>query len=111
MELEKAPIPTTEDEQNLIGSAVQNAEGVIKEQLDAKSGPIQYLLQPREKLDEQSDKLVSRHTRNTRHMSSRKLTVTQSNALNPQTLQQQTDAMADEGFFEQNGDEYLGLDD
>jgi D-alanyl-D-alanine carboxypeptidase len=58
MELEKAALPTTEEEQNLIGSAVQNAEGVIKEQLDAKSGPIQYMLLPREKRDEQSDKLV-----------------------------------------------------
>ncbi|PCG97666.1 Hypothetical protein PENO1_062160 [Penicillium occitanis (nom. inval.)] len=91
MELEKAAIPATEDEKNLIRSAVRNVESVIKEQLDAKSRPIQYLLQPRENRDEESDKL--------------------SNALNPQTLQQQADAMVDEVFFEQNGDEYLGLDD
>lgn len=76
MELEKTALPVTEDEQNLIGSAVQNAEGVIKEQLDAKSGPVQYLVQPREKRDEQADKLVSWHTRNIRHNNSHKLTVT-----------------------------------
>ncbi|RAO66507.1 uncharacterized protein BHQ10_002519 [Talaromyces amestolkiae] len=91
MELEKTALPATEDEQNLIGSAVQNAEGVIKDQLDAKSGPVHYLVQPREKRDEQADKL--------------------SNALKPEILQQQADALADEGFFEQNSLEYLGLDD
>lgn len=75
MELEKAGLPASEDEQNLIGSAVQNAEGVIKEQLDAKSGPIQYLVQPREKRDEQADRLVSRQTHNIRYRSSQKLKV------------------------------------
>jgi hypothetical protein len=76
MELEKAAIPATEDEKNLISSAVRNVESVIKEQLDAKSGPIQYLLQPREKRDEESDKLVSRLTRYIRYRNSHKLTIT-----------------------------------
>lgn len=47
-----------DEEKALITDSVGNAENIVKGQMDAKSGPVRYLMQPREQRDQQADKLV-----------------------------------------------------
>lgn len=59
MDLEKnSALPPTDEQKEPLGNVSKNVENVVKDQLDAKSAPINYMTQPREERDAQADKFV-----------------------------------------------------